>query len=196
MAPSATRWLLLALLALAALAGACDGDSDDSDGDATETDGTPASTMTIRTPAFDDGEPVPERFTCDGDNLSPPLSWDGAPDGAETFALIVDDPDAQGIYAHWVVYGIPGDVDSLDEGAGIDAVRLDNDARQGVNESGNLGYTGPCPPQGTPAHHYDFTVYALDSALEISAGISREALLSQVEGHILAQARVTGTYGR
>jgi Raf kinase inhibitor-like YbhB/YbcL family protein len=196
MAYSAARWLLIAPLALAALAAACGGDSDDSDGDATG-DGSPAATtMTIETPAFDDGEPVPERFTCDGDNLSPALSWGGAPDGVETFALIVDDPDAQGIYAHWVVYGIPGDVDSVDEGAGIDAVRLENDARQGVNESGNLGYTGPCPPPETAAHHYDFTVYALDAALELAGGISREALLGQMEGHILAQAKVTGTYGR
>lgn len=166
---------------------------------------TPAPTPTARptpTPvtfqlassAFAPSEPIPSRYTCEGEDLSPPLTWSGAPVGTRSFALIMEDPDAPGgTFVHWVVYNLPASVTSLPEG-----IRSDSDLPQGAvhgrNSFGRNNYGGPCPPRGP--HRYFFTLYALDRQLALAPGATKEALLRAMEGHILAQAQLMGTYKR
>lgn len=157
--------------------------------------------MQITSEAFQDGQPIPKKHTEDGENISPPLSWSGAPDGVAEFALIVDDPDAprEDPWVHWVLFKIPGDADSLPEGLPRqDALPKVGGARQGHNSfpQDNLGYRGPAPPPGHGTHHYHFKLYALDAPLDLAAGVEKEALLEAMEGHILAQNELVGTYER
>ncbi|MFS8866707.1 YbhB/YbcL family Raf kinase inhibitor-like protein [Synechococcus sp. H65.1] len=149
-------------------------------------------TLQLASSAFAPSEPIPSRYTCEGEDLSPPLTWSGAPVGTQSFALIMDDPDApRGTFVHWVVYNLPASVTSLPEG-----IRSDSDLPQGAvhgqNSWGRNSYGGPCPPSGT--HRYFFTLYALDSQLALAPGATKEALLQAMEGHILAQAQLMGTY--
>ena len=144
--------------------------------------------MTITSPAFSEGEAIPTKFSCDGDDVSPELNWSGIPEGTASLALIMDDPDAPvGLWVHWVLFNLPPDSAGLAEGAA--GVGLD-----GLNSWSTTGYGGPCPPGGT--HRYFHKLYALDTNLELEAGASKDALEAAMDGHILAQAELMGTYTR
>ena|SRR5690349_7531991 len=149
--------------------------------------------LTLNSSAFTEGGTIPSRFTCDGENRSPPLEWSGVPDGTQGFALIVHDPDApRGDFTHWVVFDIRAGVRCFDDGAAPIQVAL-----EGINDAGNVGYRGPCPPPGHGAHRYVFELYALDiSHLALGEGAARQEVERKIEGHILAKAQLTGTYER
>ncbi len=139
---------------------------------------------------FSDGGPIPTRFTCDGENVSPDLTWSGAPDGTQSLALIVTDPDARG-FVHWLVYDMTG----TPSGRLPVAVSLSSDGPpQGTNSFGKRGYGGPCPPSGT--HHYEFVLYALDRALELPGAPRIAEIQSAMGGHVIAETTLTGTYRR
>lgn len=145
-------------------------------------------TMALTSPAFNDGESIPKKFTCDGEDISPELDWFGTPEGTVSMALIMDDPDAPvGTWVHWVVYNLPMDLSGMREG--MTGVGLD-----GTNSWNRTGYGGPCPPSGT--HRYYFKLYALDTLLDLDPGAKKDALLAAMEGHILGQAELMGTYSR
>ncbi len=145
-------------------------------------------TMALTSPAFNDGESIPVKYTCDGEDISPGLNWFGEPEDTVSLALIMDDPDApSGTWVHWVLYNLPRDLPGLREG--MTGVALD-----GTNSWNRTGYGGPCPPSGT--HRYFFKVYALDDKLDLDPGADKESLLSAMEGHILGQAELMGTYSR
>lgn len=151
-------------------------------------------TMQLISSAFKNGEPVPTRYTCDGMDVSVPLSWTDPPVGTESFALIMDDPDApMGTWVHWVLYNIPAGTRELPEGVKPDATLADG-SRHGQNSWKRLGYGGPCPPRGT--HRYFFKLYALDTVLDLAPGATKETLLKAMAGHILAQVELMGTYRR
>jgi Raf kinase inhibitor-like YbhB/YbcL family protein len=142
--------------------------------------------------AFAAGEPIPPKYTCDGDDVSPPLEWSEPPAGTQSFALICDDPDAPvGTWVHWVLYDLPAETRTLPEAVPSDA-DLPSGGRNGENSWRRLGYGGPCPPSGT--HRYFFKLYALDTALDLAAGASKKELLGAMEGHVLAQAELMGVY--
>jgi Raf kinase inhibitor-like YbhB/YbcL family protein len=144
--------------------------------------------LKITSSAFHHHERIPDRHSCDGDDVSPPLAWSGAPDATKAFAIVVHDPDAPLVdgFTHWVAYGIPGNVNHLDEGT--------DQVTQGTNSMGNAGYNGPAPPPGHGNHHYYFWVYALDDELELEPGLDRRALLERIEDHVIEQARLVGTF--
>lgn len=145
---------------------------------------TEVTTMELTSGSFGEGEPIPPQHTCDGADTSPPLAWSGVPDGTDSFALIVDDPDARG-FVHWVLTGIPGDVRELPEGEG------DSIGTPGPNDFGRTGWGGPCPPG---EHRYVFTLYALP---EPTSGASdANAVRSHAEEAALAQTTLTGVYSR
>jgi Raf kinase inhibitor-like YbhB/YbcL family protein len=145
--------------------------------------------------AFKEGEPIPARYTCEGENLSPYLTWEGVPDSTVSFALIVEDPDAPvGVFTHWILFNIPSSTSELTEGTG-NQVQPAIDALHGKNDMNKKMYGGPCPPSGKP-HRYQFTLYALDTTLDLAEGISKKQALAAIEGHVLAQSTLTGTFGR
>lgn len=151
--------------------------------------------FSIGSQAFAADQPIPRRFTCDGDDVSPALSWADPPAGAQAFALIVDDPDAPGgDFTHWVIYNLAADARELPENV-AKAERPGIAALQGRNDFGRAGYGGPCPPSGR-AHHYRFTLYALDGPLDLSPGTTKQHLLDAMDGHVLGEARLVGTYER
>lgn len=146
--------------------------------------------FTITSTDFPDGGPIPRKFSCDGENVSPALNWEGVPDGAATLALIVDDPDARG-FVHWVVFNMT----ASQTGGLAEAVSASPDApTQGKNGRGTIGWTGPCPPSGT--HRYAFTLLALDDTLALPGTPTADELREAAGGHILAEAVLTGTYTR
>ena len=148
----------------------------------------------IGSDVFAAGEAIPSKFSCDGQDVSPPLTWRGLPEGTQSLALIMEDPDAPaGIWVHWVIYDIPVSLTGLPEGVPGEA-ELPNGTRNGANSWGRGGYGGPCPPSGT--HRYFFKLYALDRALDLAPGATKEGLLAAMQGHILGQAEVMGTYAR
>jgi len=152
--------------------------------------------FTLTSAAFRDGAGIPVKYTCDDVDVSPPLSWSGAPAGTGGFALIVDDPDAPaGTWVHWVLYNLPAAVFELPENiAQVESLDLDG-ARQGRNDFRRPGYGGPCPPPG-PAHRYFFKLYALAAPLTLKAGAQKRDVEAAMEGHVLATAQLMGTYGR
>jgi Raf kinase inhibitor-like YbhB/YbcL family protein len=151
--------------------------------------------LVLRSSAIESGSRISQSYTCDGRDISPPLRWDNAPQGTGSFALVCDDLDApMGTWVHWVIYNIPGDSDRLPEAVPT-TEKLEKDALQGRNDFGKIGYGGPCPPRGKP-HRYFFRLYALDGKLAVSAGLTKKALLKEMEGHILETAELYGTYGR
>jgi Raf kinase inhibitor-like YbhB/YbcL family protein len=150
--------------------------------------------LQVMSSAFKEGQVIPRQYTCDGEDMSPPLSWEAAPEGTQSIALIADDPDAPGgTFVHWVLYDLPGNVRELPENLPHDRT-LPNGAKQGMNDGGAAGYMGPCPPRGI--HRYFFKVYALDTQTNLPPGKSKGDLLKVMEGHILAQGQIMGTYQR
>lgn len=148
--------------------------------------------MEIRSSAFEEGAYIPWKYTCDGNDVSPPLEWSLVPDGTKTFALICDDPDApMRTWVHWILFNIPGDMNQLPEDIPPVEV-LGNGAVHGMNDFRRTGYGGPCPPRGT--HRYCFKIYALDKVLDLGPGISKKALLKAMEGHLLAEGQLVGRY--
>ncbi len=148
----------------------------------------------ISSSAFQEGESIPAKYTCDGQDISPPLKWGEPPAGAGSFALIVDDPDAPGgVFTHWVLFNLPPDTSELPEAAPA-SPQLTGGALQGVNDFGRVGYGGPCPPSGT--HRYQFTLYALDKSLDLEAGASKQQVLEAMQGHVVARGQLTGMYQR
>lgn len=141
--------------------------------------------------AFDYGEPIPVKYTCKGDNISPPLEWSNPPEGTESFVLIADDPDAPHGWIHWVYYNIPANVRTIDEDC-PKKYELDDGACQGMTDFREIGYGGPCPPSGT--HRYFFRIYALDMTLRGHLNMTKEDLMSQIRGHILGTAEYMGTF--
>lgn len=151
--------------------------------------------LQIHSRAFEPRSTIPKRHTKDGEDASPPLTWEGAPAQTRTLALIVDDPDApSGTFVHWVVYNIPSAESGLHEGIQHRGDKTEG-TLQGRNDFGELGYGGPYPPPG-PAHRYHFKLYALDSKLELNPGASKSEVEEAMRGHILDQAELVGLYAR
>jgi Raf kinase inhibitor-like YbhB/YbcL family protein len=152
--------------------------------------------MNLTSATFQPGGPIPKPCTCDGEDRSPALAWSEIPVETRSFALICDDPDApRGTWVHWVLFNLPADAVELAPAVPRDP-ELPSGARQGVNDSGDVGYGGPCPPRGHGTHRYFFRLYALDAMLSLSPGVDRTALDAAMAGHVLAEASVMGTYGR
>ncbi len=149
---------------------------------------TDGNAFTLVSPEFADGGAIPARYSCDGDDVSPPLEWRGTPEAAVTLALLVEDPDAGG-FVHWVVYN----VDASASG-GLPADWSREAEFQGSNSFGSIGYRGPCPPSGE--HRYVFTLLALDTMLELAGSPTADRLTDAVAGHVLAEARLGGIYRR
>jgi len=145
--------------------------------------------------AFSQDDPIPAKFSCDGENISPRLTWTNPPAGPTSYALILDDPDAPvGTWVHWVLFNLPAEALSLPEAVGPDPV-LANGAVHGSNSWNSIGYGGPCPPGGEE-HRYFFKLYALDIVLDLEVGATKEQVLAAMEGHILAQTELMGTFSR
>jgi Raf kinase inhibitor-like YbhB/YbcL family protein len=189
------RLALATALLAAALAAACGGD-DDEPAEPAET-GASVPGFVFMADGVTEGEPIDPRYTCDGDDISPALAWEGVPEGTAELALVVEDPDApDGTFTHWLVYALDAGADGLPEafpeGAEVNGL---NAVRQGTNDFGKAGYGGPCPPAGEE-HRYVFRLLALDAALGLEGGASRDEVLAALEGHVLGEARLTGTYAR
>jgi len=155
--------------------------------------------MPLQSSAFAPNEMIPRKYTGDGEDKSPPLSWSVVPPGTKELALIVDDPDAPTPtpWVHWVLYRIPAEARSLPEGI-APALRVPQPAglAQGKNSWGKTGYGGPAPPKGHGRHRYFFKLYALDSPVDLEPGAAKEALLKAISGHVLAEGELIGTYQR
>lgn len=174
--------------------------SDEPDGNDT-TSGTGATGMSdlqFRATAFDEGASIPETYTCDGEDVSPPLAIEGVSEEAATLAVIVDDPDAPGgTFTHWLLWNLPADVEEIPEDVPATETVEDLDgARQGTNDFGEVGYRGPCPPEGGDAHTYRFRLYALSESIRVGGGARRKETLDAVRDVRLATAEFTATYGR
>jgi len=178
------RLLTLSVATCALALAGCGGDDASSPADADAPD-----VIEVTSSAFAESGQIPERYTCDGDEVSPPLAWSGVPEDAAALALVVDDPDApSGTYTHWVVLDIPLATTSSEEG-GVPAggVQAETSARAAA-------YAGPCPPSGT--HHYRFTIVALDAATGLAEGTSLDQALGAVDDHVIARGTLIGTYSR
>ena len=154
-----------------------------------------AMTLILNSAAFAQNQPIPERYSRDGGNVSPPIKWQGAPEGTQSFALIVEDPDApKGTFRHWAIYNIPKNISGLPEGAG--SHKPDAAIQTARNDFGNTQYDGPQPPPGHGPHHYHFRLFALDvPQLSIPARGGAQDVLTAAKSHSLAEADVVGTYG-
>ena len=151
--------------------------------------------LSITSSGFSAGGTIPKKFTCDGADISPALQWSNPPAGTQSFALIMDDPDAPvGTWVHWVLYDLPATTHELAENVAKQE-ELPNGARQGRNDFRKIGYGGPCPPAGKP-HRYFFKLYALDVKLGLRAGAAKADVESAMKGHILTQGELIGRYGR
>jgi Raf kinase inhibitor-like YbhB/YbcL family protein len=157
--------------------------------------GNPATPLKISSTAFSDGADIPKQYTCEGADMSPALSWSGAPSSARSFALIADDPDAPvGTWVHWVYFDLPANATSLPE----NVAKSDDPpsgGHQGHNDFKKVGYGGPCPPAGKP-HRYFFKLYALDRQLGLGADATKQDVEKAMQGHTLAQGQLMGKYKR
>jgi Raf kinase inhibitor-like YbhB/YbcL family protein len=143
----------------------------------------------LQSSAFDHAQPIPSRYACDGEDLSPPLRWANVPDEARSLALLVDDHDApSGVFTHWVAWGLDPVAGGLGEGEAAPG--------EGRNDFGKVGYGGPCPPPGHGRHRYVFRLYALDEELELHSGAAKVELEQAIAGHVLTSAELVGTYER
>ena len=152
--------------------------------------------LTLISPAFVQGGDIPQKYTCDGDNISPPFAWFGVPDDTRSFVLICDDPDApSGLFYHWAAFDIPGHWPGLDEGHRAET--LANGFRQAINDFGKPGYAGPCPPRGDKPHRYHFRLSALsEPSLPAAPGATCVEILTLAEPYILDAYELVGHYGR
>ena len=200
-----TGALVLALvLALAFAIAGCGGTDEATQDEPTEAteqpteepaddDGQEVAALTVTSSAFGDGDAIPSTYTCDGDDISPPLAWDGVPSDAVGLVLILDDPDAPGgTWVHWVVYDIPATTTDLPEAASSGS--LPAGAGEGLNGWGEAGYGGPCPPEGS--HRYYFRLYALDVELDGLQEPARADVEAAMQGHVVAEGELMGTYER
>ena len=157
-------------------------------GEPKEPDVSGPASINVTSTAFAEGDAIPRKFSCDGDNVSPPLAWSGVPSSASALALVVDDPDApSGTFTHWVVLDLPASTGAVDEAADPRGV-------QAKNSAGRSGWFGPCPPSGT--HHYRFTVYALSAPTGLADGAELGDALRAIEAQAVSWGRLTGTYRR
>jgi len=151
--------------------------------------------LSLTSTAFAEGQPIPQKYTCQGSDISPPLIWTHAPANTKSFAIIVDDPDApMGTWVHWVLYDLPAGTNALREDV-AKTQSLAGNAKQGINDFHQLGYGGPCPPPGKP-HRYYFKIYALDAMLDLQPGATKKEVEAAMKGHILAEGQLMGTYQR
>jgi Raf kinase inhibitor-like YbhB/YbcL family protein len=156
-------------------------------------------TLSLRSPAFQEGQEIPKQFTGEGSDRSPRLAWSGAPSGTREFALICEDPDAPvpTPWVHWLIYNLSASTHLIPEGVEpVKRVGVPVRAHQGINSFGHVGYGGPMPPVGHGRHRYIFKLYALDSELNLKPGATKEELQRAMRGHVLAEAHFTGTYER
>jgi Raf kinase inhibitor-like YbhB/YbcL family protein len=180
--------LALALLALAACQAGGSGRQTTATEGAVQSAANHHGEFTLSSPDFGEGQPIPRRYACDGDDASPPLAWSGAPGEAAALALVMDDPDAGG-FVHWVVFDMTASATgSLPTGWS----RSPDAPPQGTNGFGRVGYGGPCPPSGT--HRYDFRLLALGQELALSGAPKAQEVLDAAAGHILGEATLSGTY--
>ncbi|MBL7995056.1 YbhB/YbcL family Raf kinase inhibitor-like protein [bacterium] len=150
--------------------------------------------MNIESSVFKESEWIPKKYTCDGENISPPLTFNDIPKEAASLALICDDPDAPaGTWVHWIVYNLPATTDGLPEAMASDQI-LAGGAKQGINDFRDIGYGGPCPPSGT--HRYYFKLYALNQMLDLDAGATKWQLTQAMKGHVIVEAQLMGRYKR
>ena len=151
--------------------------------------------LSISSAAFSEGIRIPVQYTCEGEDISPPLSWSDAPEGTKSFVLICDDPDApMGTWDHWLIYNIPADSEELAEGIPTEESLTDG-SKHGLNSWGNTNYGGPCPPPGNP-HRYFFKLYALDTILSLTGDATKSLIENAMQGHILEEAQLMGTFSR
>jgi Raf kinase inhibitor-like YbhB/YbcL family protein len=147
--------------------------------------------IAVTSPAFADGGTIPTRYSCEGDEISPPLRWTGVPGDARELALVVDDPDAPGgTFVHWVLFKLSPDHKGLNDG------EVPAEARQAENSNGKRAYAGPCPPPGDDPHHYRFALYALRSPLSEKDGASADSVLAAVDDAAIARGQLVGRFGR
>jgi len=150
--------------------------------------------LKVTSGAFADGGMMAGKYTCDGENVSPPLAWSGVPGEAKSLALVCEDPDApSGVWTHWVMFNVPVGLGSLAENVPPSG-EMAGGGRQGRNDFGRTGYGGPCPPNGT--HRYFFKLYALDALVSVEAGAKKDQLLKAMEGHVLGEGELMGKYER
>jgi len=193
---SASIWFSTALALILAIGGLLHLPAQESK----PTKGKKVMELKITSSAFTEGQPIPQKHTCQGSDVSPPLKWTGAPSNTKSFALIADDPDAPDpkapkmTWVHWVIYDLPASTVGLPEDTPKTA-SFPNGAKQGITDFKRVGYGGPCPPPGG-AHRYFFKLYALDTVLDLKSGATKPELLQAMEGHILAQGQLMGTYQR
>ena len=151
--------------------------------------------LQLSSSAFEEGGTIPQKYTCDGLDASPPLAWSNIPEGTASLALIADDPDAPiGTWVHWILFDIPADRRELPEGV-LKAERVEGIGTHGNSSWRRPGYGGPCPPAGKP-HSYFFKLYALDATLNLEPGATKQNLEEAMQGHVLAQGELIGIYGR
>ncbi|WP_137283816.1 YbhB/YbcL family Raf kinase inhibitor-like protein [Halorussus salinisoli] len=156
------------------------------------------SELSMRTSAFTHGESIPEKYTCEGDDVSPELTVADVPDDAAALAVVVDDPDAPaGTFTHWLLWNLPADTVEIPEGVPRRETVPDlGDAKQGENDFGDVGYRGPCPPEGDGPHEYRFTLYSLDERLDADAGALRPEVQDELDAKTLDSDQFTGTFAR
>ena len=151
--------------------------------------------FTLTSTAFQEGVIIPNKHTCSGQDISPPLQWGAPPKGTRSFALIMDDPDAPiGTWVHWVIFNIPGQSSSLPEGVPPQN-SFPTGEQQGINDFRRIGYGGPCPPPGKP-HRYYLKLYALDTILKLQPGAKKAEVLAACQSHILGETYLMGRFGR
>jgi Raf kinase inhibitor-like YbhB/YbcL family protein len=155
--------------------------------------GATTSAISLTSTAFEDGGSIPYLYTCEGDDISPPLQWSGAPVSTRTYAMVCEDPDApRGTWIHWVLYNIPGDAVELTKAVPT-LPEIPSGARHGRNTARDMAYAGPCPPPGKP-HRYYFRLYALDISLNLPPGATQAELELAMNQHVVAQGTLMGTY--
>ena len=151
--------------------------------------------LSLASTAFAEGKPIPQKYTCQGSDVSPPLAWANVPANTKSFVLIADDPDAPaGTWVHWVLFDLPSTATALPEDVAKTQYVAGN-AKQGINDFHRLGYGGPCPPAGKP-HRYFFKLYALDTMLDLKPGATKRDVEAAMNGHVLAEGQLIGTYQR